>query len=145
MRPALRPSTLAGLGLSATAAALVSRDGATGRLPALGWNSWNEYGCDINETVFLTAARHIVDYGLRDLGYEYVNIDDCWGDKALRRDAVTREMVVDGVKFPRGIKHTVDQIHAMGLKVGIYSDAGEFRIHLPSSKVCVRVCVCEAR
>ncbi|WDK12688.1 alpha-galactosidase [Colletotrichum graminicola] len=124
MRPAFSSASLAGLVLSATAAALVSRDCATGPLPALGWNSWNEYGCDINATVFLDAARRMVDYGLRDLGYEYVNIDDCWSDKALRRDAVTREIVVDGAKFPRGIKHTVDQIRAMGLKVGIYSDAG---------------------
>ncbi|TIC98816.1 putative alpha-galactosidase B [Colletotrichum higginsianum] len=120
----LLPASLAGLGLSRTAAALVSRDGVTGRLPALGWNSWNEYGCDINETVFLTVAQHMVDYGLKDLGYEYVNIDDCWSDKVLRRDNATKEIVVDAVKFPRGIKYVADRIHAMGLKVGIYSDAG---------------------
>ncbi|KAG7057391.1 glycoside hydrolase family 27 protein [Colletotrichum scovillei] len=121
---AMRSAILAAVGLSSTAAALVSRDGKTGRLPALGWNSWNEYGCDINETVFLTVAQHIVDLGLKDLGYEYVNIDDCWSDKELRRDNVTKEIIVDKVKFPQGIKHTVDKIHELGLKVGIYSDAG---------------------
>ncbi|KAK1637699.1 alpha-galactosidase [Colletotrichum phormii] len=120
----MRSAILAAVGLSSTAAALVSRNGKTGRLPALGWNSWNEYGCDINETVFLTVAQHIVDLGLKDLGYEYVNIDDCWSDKKLRRDNVTKEIIVDKVKFPQGIKHTVDKIQELGLKVGIYSDAG---------------------
>ncbi|RYO73804.1 hypothetical protein DL766_009411 [Monosporascus sp. MC13-8B] len=112
-----------GLSLPLTAAALVSPDG-TGKLPALGWNSWNEYGCDINETVFVNVARLMVDLGLKDLGYEYVNIDDCWSDKKLKRDNVTHELLPDHAKFPSGIAHTVGLIHEMGLKVGIYGDAG---------------------
>lgn len=106
-----------------TVAALVSSDG-TGKLPALGWNSWNEYACDINETVFLNVARDIVDLGLKDLGYEYVNIDDCWSDKVLRRDSVTKEIIIDYKKFPNGIAHVADEVHKLGLKIGIYSDAG---------------------
>jgi alpha-galactosidase len=46
---------------------------AQGRLPALGWNSWNAYGCDVNETKILDAANYVVSLGLKDVGYEYVN------------------------------------------------------------------------
>lgn len=105
------------------ATALVSLDG-TGRLPAMGWNSWNEYACDINETVFLEVGRQLVALGLKDLGYEYVNIDDCWSDKEKRRDPVTHELLPDKLKFPNGIARTAELIHNLGLKVGIYSDAG---------------------
>lgn len=119
-------STLAGTGLSLAAvgaAQLTSKDGV-GRLPALGWNSWNEYGCDISEAVFLEVGQLLVDYGLKDLGYEYVNIDDCWSDKVKRRDNETGEIIVDYEKFPRGISHVADKIHELGLKLGIYSNAG---------------------
>jgi alpha-galactosidase len=112
--------------LATAAAALVSPDG-TGRLPALGWNSWNEYGCNINETIFLQVSDHLVELGLKDLGYNYVNIDDCWSDKELRRDNTTKKIIPDYVKFPNGINGLVDQIHAKGLKVGIYSDAGMWK------------------
>ena len=104
--------------------ALVSRDGRTGRLPAMGWNSWNEYGCRINETVFVTVAKQLVALGLKDLGYEYVNIDDCWSDKQRRRDSNTKELIPDAQKFPQGISHTAELVHSLGLKLGIYSDAG---------------------
>jgi alpha-galactosidase len=120
----MRSSTvIAGTVLASGVAALVSPNGI-GRLPAMGWNSWNEYGCDISQGLFITVAQRLVDLGLKDLGYEYVNIDDCWSDRALRRDNKTLEIIPDFAKFPNGIKHTADQIHAMGLKLGIYSDAG---------------------
>ncbi|KAL9943416.1 hypothetical protein ACHAQF_001714 [Verticillium nonalfalfae] len=114
----------AGLALATTGAAQLTSPGGVGRLPALGWNSWNEYGCNIDESVFLKVGHHLVDYGLKDLGYEYVNIDDCWSDKVLRRDNTTKEIIPDYVKFPNGIKHVADEIHKLGLKVGIYSNAG---------------------
>ncbi|KAK4165593.1 family 27 putative glycoside hydrolase [Cladorrhinum sp. PSN259] len=104
--------------------AVVSRDGRTGRLPAMGWNSWNEYACNINETVFVTVAQQLAALGLKDLGYEYVNIDDCWSDKQKRRDPKTMELIPDPLKFPKGISHTADLVHSLGLKLGIYSDAG---------------------
>jgi alpha-galactosidase len=118
-----RSTVLAGSALAGGVAALVSPNGI-GRLPAMGWNSWNEYGCDISEDLFITVAQRLVDLGLKDLGYEYVNIDDCWSDRTLRRDNKTSEIIPDFAKFPNGIKHTADQIHTMGLKLGIYSDAG---------------------
>ncbi|MBE3041856.1 alpha-galactosidase, partial [Candidatus Bathyarchaeota archaeon] len=101
--------------MATMATALTSPDG-TGKLPALGWSSWNEYGCDINETVFLETAQLIVDLGLKDLGYEYVNIDDCWSDKELRRDNTTHELIVDAKKFPNGIEYVADKVHELGLK-----------------------------
>ncbi|KAF1841932.1 glycoside hydrolase family 27 protein [Cucurbitaria berberidis CBS 394.84] len=112
------------LALFGLGSALVSKDGVTGRLPAMGWNSWNEYECAINETVFLTVGELLVSLGLKDLGYTHVNIDDCWSDKEIQRDNVTGKINPDYKKFPQGIKHTADEIHKLGLKLGIYGDAG---------------------
>ncbi|KAL4263728.1 Alpha-galactosidase [Pleurotus pulmonarius] len=94
----------------------------TGKLPALGWNCWNAYGGNINEEKILAAANQFVSLGLQDVGYEYVNIDDCWA--TMTRDPSTQRMVPDPTKFPNGISGVAAQIHALGLKVGIYSDAG---------------------
>jgi len=105
--------------------ALVSRDGHTGRMPAMGWNSWNEYGCGINETIFLEVGELLNTLGLKELGYEYVNIDDCWSDKIHQRDNITGQIRPDLTKFPNGIKHTADEIHKLNVKLGIYSDAGD--------------------
>ncbi|KAH7389718.1 glycoside hydrolase superfamily [Phaeosphaeria sp. MPI-PUGE-AT-0046c] len=112
------------LALLGVCLASVSPDGITGRLPAMGWNSWNEYACNINESVFLTVGERMISLGLKNLGYEYVNIDDCWSNKATQRDNTTGKILPDYEKFPQGIKHTADQIHKLGLKLGIYSDAG---------------------
>ncbi|KAF5380422.1 hypothetical protein D9615_004645 [Tricholomella constricta] len=76
----------------------------------------------INEAKILAAANQIVSLGLKDVGYEYVNIDDCWANKA--RDTNTKRMVPDPNKFPSGINGLATKIHALGLKIGIYSDAG---------------------
>lgn len=104
--------------------ALVSTDGTTGRLPAMGWNSWNNFGCNINASVFEATAQKMVDLGLKDAGYEYINIDDCWSDKQRQRDPTTREIIPDSKKFPNGISGLADKVHSLGLKLGIYSDAG---------------------
>ncbi|KAG9011859.1 hypothetical protein FRB90_006957 [Tulasnella sp. 427] len=92
------------------------------RTPQMGWNTWNHFGCEITEDLILSAARVIVKTGLKDLGYEYVLIDDCW--QAAERDPKTKAPVANPKKFPNGIKHLADEIHKMGLKMGIYSDAG---------------------
>lgn len=109
--------------LTSAAAALVNPN-SIGRLPAMGWNSWNEYGCNINESIFITTAQKLVSTGLKDLGYIYVNVDDCWSDKVKKRDSRTQQIIPDASKFPKGISNTAAQIHALGLKMGIYSDAG---------------------
>ena len=93
-----------------------------GRTPQMGWNTWNHFGCTINADVIISAAQSIVQLGLKDLGYTYINIDDCWSLKARDQQG---NILVDTTKFPNGIKGLADQIHSMGMKLGIYSDAGE--------------------
>ncbi|KAI0318871.1 glycoside hydrolase superfamily [Amylostereum chailletii] len=93
-----------------------------GQLPALGWNGWNAYGCSISSDKVLAAAQSFIDLGLKDVGYEYVNIDDCW--MLATRDNTTQRQVPDPAKFPDGIQGLATQVHELGLKVGIYSDAG---------------------
>ncbi|PWN54295.1 glycoside hydrolase [Violaceomyces palustris] len=90
--------------------------------PQMGWNTWNSYGCNINENIILDAAKAIKAEGLDKFGYNYVVIDDCW--QADQRDPETKVIPADPKKFPRGLKAVVDEINALGLKAGIYSSAG---------------------
>ncbi|KAG9094800.1 hypothetical protein FRC06_010474, partial [Ceratobasidium sp. 370] len=95
-----------------------------GKTPALGWNSWNAYRCDISDSKVRAAADQFISLGLKDAGYTYVNIDDCWSD-INGRDASTSQIKPDASKFPNGIKSVADYVHSRGLLFGIYSDAGE--------------------
>ncbi|MCJ1250934.1 hypothetical protein MMC30_008162 [Trapelia coarctata] len=88
--------------------------------PAMGWDNWNAFGCQVSETLLLGTANQIVSLGLRDLGYTYVILDDCW---STGRDS-NGTLVVDLQKFPNGMKAVADHIHALGLKFGMYSSAG---------------------
>ena len=90
--------------------------------PPMGFNDWNAFGCDVNEQLIKDTADLFVSTGLRDAGYQYVNIDDCWASK--QRDPVTGRLVPDGAKFPDGIAGTAAYVHGKGLKLGIYGDAG---------------------
>ena len=83
-------------------------------------NTWNSFACSMNETVLLDAAKRIVDLGFKDLGYNYVVMDDCWS--AGRNSS--GYLVPDSQKFPNGIADVADKIHGLGLKIGIYSSAG---------------------
>tara|TARA_R110002003_G_scaffold68_17_gene6218 strand:+ start:2863 stop:3279 length:417 start_codon:yes stop_codon:yes gene_type:complete len=47
-------------------------------IPQMGWNNWNAFHCDVNESLLLSTAQDMVDYGLRDLGYDHIVLDDCW-------------------------------------------------------------------
>ncbi len=86
----------------------------------MGWNSWNKFGCNVSEDLIKGAADAIVSSGMKDAGYEYVVIDDCW---QVSRDA-GGNIVADAQRFPSGIKALADYVHSRGLKFGIYSDAG---------------------
>ena len=88
--------------------------------PPMGWNSWNKFGCDINEQLVREVADAMVSSGMRDAGYQYVNIDDCWQGE---RDALGF-IQPDPARFPAGMKALADYVHARGLKFGLYSDAG---------------------
>lgn len=88
--------------------------------PAMGWNSWNTFGADINEKLIMEMADVIVSEGYKDAGYEYVIIDDCWSLK----ERVDGKLVADPALFPHGMKALSDYIHGRGLKFGMYSCAG---------------------
>ena len=88
--------------------------------PPMGWNSWNKFACNIREDLVREAADQMVSTGLKEAGYQYIVIDDCW---QTSRDADGR-IVADAQKFPSGIKALADYVHSKGLKFGIYSDAG---------------------
>ncbi|WP_422448717.1 NPCBM/NEW2 domain-containing protein [Thermoanaerobacterium sp. DL9XJH110] len=89
--------------------------------PPMGWNSWNKFHCNINEELILQTADAMVESGMKDAGYIYVNIDDCW--MAPARDA-NGDLQADPVRFPHGIKYIADYVHSKGLKLGIYSSNG---------------------
>ncbi|EWM26302.1 melibiase family protein [Nannochloropsis gaditana] len=92
-----------------------------GLTPAMGFNTWNRFHCDIDEAMVKETARLLIDTGLRDLGYVFVNLDDCW---MARNRSAEGGLVEDPVKFPSGIKGLGDYLHALGFKFGIYSSAG---------------------
>lgn len=119
-------------------------DNGLGRTPALGWNSWvranffphfgfyrlmndraplqNQGGCDAaTAATVLNTAKAFEDLGLKALGYTYLNIDDCWSQK--QRNS-TGYLQADPAKFPKGIDGLAQEVHAMGLKLGLYGDAG---------------------
>jgi alpha-galactosidase len=97
----------------------------------MGWNSWNKFGCNVSEDLIKSMTDAMVSSGMKDAGYQYVVIDDCW---QVNRDA-TGNIVADAQRFPSGIKVLADYIHAKGLKFGIYSDAGtQTCAHRPGSQ-----------
>jgi len=96
-------------------------DNGLAQTPPMGFNDWNSFGCNVDEQLIKQTADFFVSSGLKDAGYEYVNIDDCWLEKTRSADG---HLVPDPVKFPDGIKGTADYVHARGLKLGIYEDAG---------------------
>ncbi|KAK7040879.1 hypothetical protein VNI00_009475 [Paramarasmius palmivorus] len=98
-------------------------DNGVGRLPALGYNTWNAYQCNIDEELMLTTARLIKEHGLLDVGYNYINIDDCYSEKNRTADGF---IIEDQKRFKNGMKTLTDQIHERGFKAGIYSDSGWF-------------------
>lgn len=91
------------------------------KTPPMGWNSWNYFGCNINEKIIKEIADAMVSTGMKDAGYEYIIIDDCWQGY---RDSLGF-IHPDPERFPSGMKALADYIHSKGLKFGIYSDVGE--------------------
>jgi alpha-galactosidase len=127
------------MGLLAAAAALFVSSPSTAQVPApagpprageapnglaltppMGWNSWNKFACNVNEATVRATADAMVSSGMRDAGYLYVVIDDCWHGA---RDA-DGFITADREKFPSGIKALADYVHKKGLRFGLYSDAG---------------------
>ena len=98
----------------------LSLDNGLGKTPQMGWNSWNKFGCNINEKLIYNTIDSLIDTGLAKAGYNYVNLDNCWQSS---RDS-SGKIVVDSKAFPNGIKPLIDYAHSKGLKFGLYSDAG---------------------
>jgi alpha-galactosidase len=88
--------------------------------PQMGWNSWNKFGCNVSEQLIRETADALVSSGMKDAGYQYVNIDDCWHGERDARGFIQ----VNAQRFPSGMKALADYVHARGLKLGLYSDAG---------------------
>lgn len=94
-----------------------------GNTPPMGWNSWNYFYCDVTEKVIRESADALISTGLDKLGYKYVNIDDCWAEQTRNKEGY---LVANRTTFPSGIRALADYVHRKGLKLGIYSDAGEY-------------------
>jgi len=119
------------LALGAAAAALVSVVAAAppaaalanglALTPQMGFNDWNAYGCGVSESLIKATALAMHDDGMQAAGYQYVNIDDCWMTSSRNSAG---QLVPDPAKFPDGIAGTAAYVHSLGLKLGIYEDAG---------------------
>ncbi|MDO5036572.1 MAG: alpha-galactosidase [Porphyromonas sp.] len=88
--------------------------------PVMGWSSWNTYRININEALIRQQADAMVRLGLKEVGYQYVNIDDGF----FGHRGETGMLQTHPERFPNGLKGIADYIHSLGLKAGIYSDAG---------------------
>lgn len=107
--------------LSAIACSMLATSGAMAQQPPImGWSSWNTYGFQINDSLVRTQADAMVNLGFYDKGYKYINIDDGFFGG---RDAEGK-LLIHPTRFPNGLRPLVDYIHDLGLKAGIYSDAG---------------------
>ncbi|WP_171158761.1 NPCBM/NEW2 domain-containing protein [Streptomyces argyrophylli] len=127
---ALTAGLLCAAGLAAPALAAPARTPAAPALadglaltPPMGFNNWNSTHCraDFNASMVEGIADLFVEKGLKDAGYQYVNLDDCW---ALPDRDANGKLVPDPARFPDGIKAVADYVHAKGLKLGIYTSAG---------------------
>ncbi|MBR0197611.1 MAG: alpha-galactosidase [Kiritimatiellae bacterium] len=89
--------------------------------PLMGWSTWNTFAVDISEDIIVDTAANMATNGLKEAGYVYVNIDDGF---FCGHDEKTGRLKIHPRRFPNGLKSVVDKIHALGMKAGIYSDAG---------------------
>lgn len=101
--------------------AAVALNNGVGRLPALGFDTFNAFGCDYNASSVLAQAKAMQAHGLVNAGYNIIILDDCY---ALKERNATGHMVPDPKKFPDGIKAFSDEVNAMGIQLAAYGDSG---------------------
>jgi len=111
---------IAAISFLVAAGDLRALDNGLARTPPMGWNSWNKFACNVSEDLIKQAADAMVSSGMKDAGYQYIVIDDCW---QVSRDA-SGNIIADAKRFPSGMKALADYVHQKGLKFGVYSDAG---------------------
>jgi alpha-galactosidase len=104
-----------------TAARAQRLDDGLARTPPMGFNTLNKFACNVSEDLLKGVADAMVATGMRDAGYQYVVIDDCW---QIARDSATGRIVPDPQRFPHGMRALADYVHSKGLKFGLYTDAG---------------------
>jgi alpha-galactosidase len=114
-----------GAGGAAGATGAAGSSGALAATPPMGWNSWNTFQCNLNETLIKAIADTFVSSGMQAVGYQYVNLDDCWMDG---RDS-SGKLQWNASKFPSGIPALATYVHGKGLKLGIYE--------VPNTTTCV--------
>ncbi|MGF6493123.1 alpha-galactosidase [Luteibacter sp. 621] len=92
-------------------------------LPQMGFNNWNSTHCraEFDEAMIRGIADKFISLGLKDAGYRYVNVDDCWANWQRDKDG---HLTPNPKRFPSGIAALADYIHQRGLKFGVYSSAG---------------------
>ncbi|WP_433294114.1 cellulose binding domain-containing protein [Actinoplanes sp. CA-030573] len=117
----------AGAAFTLCAPSAQALENGVARTPPMGWNSWNTFGCNINETLIRQMADAIVSSGMSDLGYKYVVVDDCWFNP--NRDS-SGNLQGDPSRFPSGMKSLGDYLHGKGLKFGLYE--------VPVAKTCAQ-------
>ena len=110
-----------------TASPALALNNGVARTPPMGWNTWNTFGCNINETLIRQMADAIVANGMRDLGYRHVVVDDCWFNP--NRDSAGN-LQGDPGRFPSGMRALGDYLHARGLLFGIYQ--------VPAAETCAQ-------
>ena len=120
MTRTMNSKLIASIALTALLAQGVSAQDGIDR-PLMGWSSWNTYHVNINEELIKRQADALVGQGLKDAGYLYINIDD--GFFGYRDEQ--GKMHPHPERFPNGMKVVSDYIHSLGLRAGIYSDAGD--------------------
>ncbi len=121
------PAVVAMLAVTMSAVAVRALENGVARTPPMGWNTWNTFGCNINETLIRQMADALVSTGMRDLGYKYVVVDDCWFNP--NRDSAGN-LQGDPGRFPSGMKALGDYLHARGLLFGIYQ--------VPAAETCAQ-------
>ena len=111
---------LLALGVAISPSLLPAQQATLAATPPMGWNSWNKFGCNVSQDMIREMADAMVKAGMKDAGYQFIVIDDCW---QVSRDS-NGNIVPDPKRFSSGIKALADYVHSKGLKFGIYSDAG---------------------
>ena len=98
----------------------VTPDARLAATPPMGFNTWNKFACNVSEQLIKETADAMASNGMKDAGYQYVVIDDCWQVSRDEKGVI----VADPQRFPSGMRALADYVHGKGLKFGLYTDLG---------------------